>query len=379
MGLCRGLLRPGADALVDACTPTPTRTTGSWCCTAGCPTRRPAARQLSGSFSGSLLRIDGVAAPPQVDVTSGDFRADRGSAVSVGSASRIAVARQDPRTKTKVRAGHRGAHETRTARPWNVVVWDDPINLMSYVVWVFQRLFGWPCRKRHEAYARGAHAGPLAGGQRGARAGRVSRVADCTATACRRRSNAPANPADMARVERAGDAGSPRRWILHLPPLEAKLVASLPDQLSELLNSPGGNPARDRPAVPAGLRRRPRGGRAPPAPRRRAARAAPVNCSPPCARCSPRRRATGRGVRLEFDEAGLDLWLRFVNDIRLVLATDLGIEKNLSEVKVPPRPPRRGAPLAAGLPHRLEGGAGGLARRSLTRRSAARVSYPAPR
>jgi len=26
--------------------------------------------------------------------------------------------------------------------PWNVVVWNDPINLMVYVVWVFRKLFG---------------------------------------------------------------------------------------------------------------------------------------------------------------------------------------------------------------------------------------------
>jgi ATP-dependent Clp protease adaptor protein ClpS len=26
---------------------------------------------------------------------------------------------------------------------WNVVVWDDPVNLMSYVVWVFRNLFGY--------------------------------------------------------------------------------------------------------------------------------------------------------------------------------------------------------------------------------------------
>ena len=25
---------------------------------------------------------------------------------------------------------------------WNVVVWDDPVNLMPYVVWVFRTLFG---------------------------------------------------------------------------------------------------------------------------------------------------------------------------------------------------------------------------------------------
>jgi ATP-dependent Clp protease adaptor protein ClpS len=28
------------------------------------------------------------------------------------------------------------------ARPWNVVVWNDPVNLMSYVVYVFRKLFG---------------------------------------------------------------------------------------------------------------------------------------------------------------------------------------------------------------------------------------------
>ena len=27
---------------------------------------------------------------------------------------------------------------------WQVVVWNDPVNLMSYVVWVFRKLFGHP-------------------------------------------------------------------------------------------------------------------------------------------------------------------------------------------------------------------------------------------
>jgi ATP-dependent Clp protease adaptor protein ClpS len=27
-------------------------------------------------------------------------------------------------------------------RPWIVIVWNDPINLMSYVTFVFQKLFG---------------------------------------------------------------------------------------------------------------------------------------------------------------------------------------------------------------------------------------------
>jgi ATP-dependent Clp protease adaptor protein ClpS len=27
--------------------------------------------------------------------------------------------------------------------PWIVIVWNDPVNLMTYVTWVFQRLFGY--------------------------------------------------------------------------------------------------------------------------------------------------------------------------------------------------------------------------------------------
>jgi ATP-dependent Clp protease adaptor protein ClpS len=27
---------------------------------------------------------------------------------------------------------------------WDVIVWDDPVNLMSYVAWVFRTLFGYP-------------------------------------------------------------------------------------------------------------------------------------------------------------------------------------------------------------------------------------------
>ena len=32
-------------------------------------------------------------------------------------------------------------------RPWIVIVWNDPINLMTYVTYVFQKLFGYPKAK----------------------------------------------------------------------------------------------------------------------------------------------------------------------------------------------------------------------------------------
>ncbi|MEA2434818.1 MAG: ATP-dependent Clp protease adaptor protein ClpS [Actinomycetota bacterium] len=39
---------------------------------------------------------------------------------------------------------------TAPDRPWIVVVWDDPINLMTYVTYVFQKLFGYALPKaRH--------------------------------------------------------------------------------------------------------------------------------------------------------------------------------------------------------------------------------------
>lgn len=36
---------------------------------------------------------------------------------------------------------------TAADRPWIVIVWNDPINLMSYVTFVFQKLFGYSLEK----------------------------------------------------------------------------------------------------------------------------------------------------------------------------------------------------------------------------------------
>ena len=47
-----------------------------------------------------------------------------------------------------ITAPHRGRNDvpevdTAPDTPWLVMVWNDPINLMSYVTWVFQDLFGY--------------------------------------------------------------------------------------------------------------------------------------------------------------------------------------------------------------------------------------------
>lgn len=40
-----------------------------------------------------------------------------------------------------------GDERTDPDRPWVVIVWNDPINLMSYVTFVLQKLFGYSLEK----------------------------------------------------------------------------------------------------------------------------------------------------------------------------------------------------------------------------------------
>ena len=49
--------------------------------------------------------------------------------------------------------------ETDVHRPWQVVVWDDPVNTMSYVVWVFRKLFGFSKEKANTLMLQVHHEG----------------------------------------------------------------------------------------------------------------------------------------------------------------------------------------------------------------------------
>ena len=51
---------------------------------------------------------------------------------------------------------------TVTDKPWIVVVWNDPVNLMSYVVFVFQKLFGYSREKATELMLDVHHKGKAA-------------------------------------------------------------------------------------------------------------------------------------------------------------------------------------------------------------------------
>lgn len=45
------------------------------------------------------------------------------------------------------REEERAKERSGTDRPWLVIVWNDPVNLMSYVTYVFQKLFGYSLAK----------------------------------------------------------------------------------------------------------------------------------------------------------------------------------------------------------------------------------------
>lgn len=53
------------------------------------------------------------------------------------------LSRSEPLPERGTATGVEERTEAGTARPWCTVVWNDPINLMSYVVFVLQRHFGY--------------------------------------------------------------------------------------------------------------------------------------------------------------------------------------------------------------------------------------------
>ncbi len=50
-------------------------------------------------------------------------------------------------TKEQVNTDESVDVDTDTDKPWVVIVWNDPINLMSYVTFVLQKLFGYSKEK----------------------------------------------------------------------------------------------------------------------------------------------------------------------------------------------------------------------------------------
>jgi ATP-dependent Clp protease adaptor protein ClpS len=60
---------------------------------------------------------------------------------------RLAPTLPEEITEEEVITGEEAGGAVSLDRPWLVIVWNDPVNLMSYVVWVFQKLFGYSREK----------------------------------------------------------------------------------------------------------------------------------------------------------------------------------------------------------------------------------------
>ena len=141
----------------------------------------------------------------------------------------------------------------------------------------------------------------------------------------------------MARI-RSAEGAPAGRWVLELPLVEFSLVAKLPERLAAVLKDPDAN-------------------------RRIVDRMFPASYSDPAEQREHRRllgssllqdrqqmladvRATlasaprtSHGHELTLDAASVDLLLHFVNDVRLLLATELCIDKNLDQIQVSPTDP----------------------------------------
>lgn len=55
----------------------------------------------------------------------------------------VTPARTRPGTREQRAADTERRDEEAADSPWVTIVWDDPVNLMSYVTYVFQKLFGY--------------------------------------------------------------------------------------------------------------------------------------------------------------------------------------------------------------------------------------------
>ncbi len=55
----------------------------------------------------------------------------------------VTPARTRPGTREERKVTPASGEDTAADSPWVAIVWDDPVNLMSYVTYVFQKLFGY--------------------------------------------------------------------------------------------------------------------------------------------------------------------------------------------------------------------------------------------
>jgi hypothetical protein len=141
----------------------------------------------------------------------------------------------------------------------------------------------------------------------------------------------------VTRLERLSSRGEVLRprWMLHLQPIETTIIEGLPDQIASLLADPACNrrvierlfPSREDARTDEEADRIMLGSSL--LDSRKDMLAAFQGLLSGAERDQ-------RGMRLELEAGGMDLVLRFANDVRMILATDLGVEQNLEEEAVVP-------------------------------------------
>ena len=80
----------------------------------------------------------------------GDDDGGGGGTVDEHRTTRTTAADTDTDTDTDTVTEIDPDQATEVDRPWVVIVWNDPINLMSYVTWVLQKLFGYSVERATE-------------------------------------------------------------------------------------------------------------------------------------------------------------------------------------------------------------------------------------
>ena len=198
-------------------------------------------------------------------------------------------------------------------RPWVVIVWNDPINLMSYVTLVFQKLFGYSLAQATKLMLPGAQRGqggrlerePRKIGARRLATARPRALGDHAAglsCSCRDRSSATVRGGvrfALPRGRGAPVAGASRRAGGQLDHADDPALRRLFPHGTRRSGERGAVPVtRPRPAHRRGVRRLPQ----------------------PC-------ETHFRKDTLTADEA--DAWLRALNDLRLVLGTRLDVTEDL--------------------------------------------------
>ena len=281
-----------------------------------------------------------------------------------------------------------GGTDTKRDVPWVVIVWDDPINLMEYVVHVFQKLFGFPAREGAQAHAAGAQRGQGGRGERDARAVRGRRRPAARARAlgddaARHVSNVVSKRRKRASptTTTCASPGAVRPSLLRLHEREVQVLQWVFADLERLLDEGAGSDAVTQRLFPR-------------------AYLDPTEESAESEWQSlvhgdlveTRRSALGvvvlgldaasetagrSGMReVALDEARAEQWLGVLNDARLAFGTALGVTADTDLDALEPDDPRRGVrrlrlahASRRGAARRVVGAADDLDRRRLNARS----------